>query len=162
MSVLRPLARSALQLSTRSPMRPIARVPLRAHLSTPRAFSISLLRLSKPFDFDAISSLADAPSSNTVLIDVREPNEYAEGHIPNAINIPVKSQPDALLLPEDEFEDRFGFTKPPVDADAIFYCRAGVRSKAASEIAKKGGYTNVGDYSGSWLDWTAKGGKVER
>lgn len=97
-----------------------------------------------------------------MLIDVREPSEYDDGHIPGAINIPVKSQPEALMLTEDEFEDRFGFAKPEVDAHTVFYCRSGVRSKAAAQIAERAGYANVGDYSGSWLDWTAKGGKVAR
>lgn len=106
--------------------------------------------------------LSESLPANTVLIDVREPSEYAEGHIPNAINVPIKSQPDALLLPADEFEDRFGFTKPTADAETVFYCRAGVRSKAAAQIAEQAGYGKVGDYSGSWLDWTAKGGKVAR
>ncbi|KAF2228206.1 Rhodanese-like domain-containing protein [Elsinoe ampelina] len=165
MSFLRPLSRAIPSTPTRLIVGPIARPStFRAQLPTPpsRTFSSCNPLLSKPFDFDAVQSLASAPTPNTVLIDVREPSEFAEGHIPNAINIPVKSQPDALLLPEDEFEDRFGFAKPPTDAETVFYCRAGVRSKAASELAKRAGYSSVGDYAGSWLDWTAKGGKVVR
>ncbi|KAG8627135.1 hypothetical protein KVT40_004618 [Elsinoe batatas] len=165
MSLLRPLSRALPSTSSRFAVRPIPHSttfrPQPLHPPS-RTFTSFKPLLSKPFDFDAVQSLASVPPPNTVLIDVREPSEFAEGHIPNAINIPVKSQPDALLLPEDEFEDRFGFTKPPTDADTVFYCRAGVRSKAASELAKRAGYSSVGDYAGSWLDWTAKGGKVVR
>ncbi|KAF2154298.1 Rhodanese-like protein [Myriangium duriaei CBS 260.36] len=127
-----------------------------------RAFSISVTRFSKPYEFDAVQSLSSNSPPDTILIDVREPSEYAEGHIPGAINIPVKSQPEALMLAEDEFEDRFGFEKPQPDVHTVFYCRAGVRSRAAAQIAERAGYKDVGDYSGSWLDWTANGGKVAR
>lgn len=92
------------------------------------------------------------------MADVREPAEYAAGFIPTALNIPVASQPDALLLSAEEFEDRFSFPKPDLNKEVIFYCKAGVRSKAAAKIAEQGGYGKVGEYAGSWLDWAGKGG----
>ena len=94
--------------------------------------------------------------------DVREPSEYQEGYIPGAVNIPLKSQPDAIFLPEEEFEDRFGFTKPSHEQEVIFYCRAGVRSSAAAGLARQQGYPNISDYRGSWLDWEKNGGKIEK
>lgn len=94
--------------------------------------------------------------------DVREPSEYQEGYIPGAINIPLKSQPDAIFLPEEEFEDRFGFSKPSQDQEVVFYCRAGVRSSAAAGLAQQQGYPNISDYRGSWLDWTKNGGTVAK
>lgn len=90
-------------------------------------------------------------------LDVREPNEYHEGFIPSAINIPIQSQPDALLLPEEEFEDRFGFQKPSPEKEVIFYCKAGVRSSMAAATAQAGGYEKIGNYRGSWLDWERNG-----
>ena len=92
------------------------------------------------------------------FLDVREPAEYAAGFIPSAINIPISSQPEALFLPPDEFEDRFGFTKPPASKEVVFYCKAGVRSAAAAQLARQGGYEKVGEYRGSWLDWEKRGG----
>lgn len=95
--------------------------------------------------------------------DVREPHELQQtGKIPGAINVPITSAPDSFYISEDEFEDRFGYPRPAKDAEVIFYCRSGVRSRAASELAKQGGWTNVGEYPGSWLDWSGKGGDVER
>lgn len=93
---------------------------------------------------------------------MREPAEYEAGYIPGAINIPISSQPDALFLPAEEFEDRFGFSKPDMDKEVVFYCKAGVRSSAAAQLAQQSGYTNVAEYRGSWLDWNKQGGKVAR
>lgn len=97
---------------------------------------------------------------NTVLLDVREPAEFEAGSIPNSINIPVSSQPDALMLPAEEFEDRFGFEKPETNKEVVFYCKAGVRSSAAARLASQSGYGKVGEYRGSWLDWNKNGGKI--
>jgi rhodanese-related sulfurtransferase len=97
-------------------------------------------------------------ADGTVFLDVREPAEYAAGFIPSAINIPISSQPEALFLPSDEFKDRFGFTKPPASKEVVFYCKSGVRSAAAAQLARQGGYEKVGEYKGSWLDWERRGG----
>ena len=129
-----------------------------------------------------VKELSDSPSSERVLIgspplpcphlptnpslilytDVREPTEYAAGYIANAINIPVGSSPDALFMPSHEFEDKFGFEKPKADQELIFYCKAGVRSSAAAQLAQQVGYEKVGEYRGSWLDWSKNGGRSER
>jgi rhodanese-related sulfurtransferase len=89
--------------------------------------------------------------------------------------MPLNSQPDALFLPPDEFLTRFGYTKPGIkndalpepgssDPDIVFYCKAGVRARAAAQLAVQAGYDSerVGVYYGSWLDWAERGGKVER
>lgn len=95
--------------------------------------------------------------------DTREANElHSTGTIPGALNIPVVSEPDAYAISDDEFSERFGFARPPPDAELVFYCKAGVRSRAAAGLARQAGWRSVGEYSGSWLDWVAKGGKIER
>jgi rhodanese-related sulfurtransferase len=83
--------------------------------------------------------ILETPSDSRLLIDVREPHEYQANSIPTAINLPIKSQPDALLLSEEEFQDRFGFQKPPVGKEIVFFCKAGVRSSAAAGIARQAG-----------------------
>ncbi|KXS94671.1 hypothetical protein AC578_10090 [Pseudocercospora eumusae] len=118
--------------------------------------------LSKVYNFDAVKDISEKPSAGRILIDVREPSEYEAGYIPTAINLPIKSHPDALFLPEEEFEDRFGFEKPATDKEVIFYCRSGVRSSAAAQLAQQHGYTNVAEYRGSWLDWTKNGGTASK
>ena len=108
----------------------------------------------------------------TILIDVREPSELlSTGVIPTAQSLPLSSHPDALFLSPDEFVNRFGYEKPGIKNDAlsltpdiVFYCKAGVRARAAAELAVQAGYDSerVGVYDGSWLDWAKNGGKVER
>ena len=66
------------------------------------------------------------------------------------------------MLPEEEFEDRFGFSKPAADKEVVFYCRSGVRSSAAAQLAQQVGYRNVAEYRGSWLDWQEKGGQASK
>lgn len=110
------------------------------------------------------SSPTSKPKPKVTIIDVREPGEVAQtGRIPGSLNVPMTSAPDSFHVSEDEFEDRFGFARPdPADGEVLFYCKAGVRSRAAAGIARDAGWTKVGEYPGSWLDWVGRGGKVER
>ncbi|EME47018.1 hypothetical protein DOTSEDRAFT_69111 [Dothistroma septosporum NZE10] len=117
---------------------------------------------SKVYDFSKIKQISDKPSEDVVLIDVREPSEYSAGYIPTALNIPIKSQADAMFLPADEFEDRFGFEKPSADKEVVFYCKSGVRSSAAAQLAQQIGYQKVAEYRGSWLDWEKNGGEAKK
>lgn len=95
--------------------------------------------------------------------DVREPGELQQtGRIPHSINIPISSAPDSFHISPEEFEDRFGFPRPDKDAEVVFYCKAGVRSRGAAGIARDAGWTKVGEYPGSWSEWFEKNGTVER
>ena len=109
-----------------------------------------------------VQALSSSPSPSRILIDVREPDEYAAGYIPSAINIPLESAPDAWYLPADEFQDRFGVPKPESDTEVVFYCKAGIRSRTAAGMARQVGYQRVGEYAGSWLDWQRHEGGKER
>lgn len=67
------------------------------------------------------------------IIDVREPHEYADGHVEGAVNIP----PSSLMTGPKELK---GISK---DTAVIVYCRTGSRSNVALHILKEFGYTNV-------------------
>lgn len=69
-----------------------------------------------------------------IIIDVREPNEFASGHVPDALNIP----PATLMrgVPE-QLKDI------PKDTELILYCRTGSRSNASIQILKQYGFTNL-------------------
>ncbi|KAI1493492.1 Rhodanese-like protein [Biscogniauxia mediterranea] len=118
--------------------------------------------------FEEISALSSSPASaspskSAILIDVREPAEVeATGRIPGALNVPISSAPDSFHVDADDFAARYGFARPPRDRELVFYCKAGVRSRAAATIARDAGWAAVGEYPGSWVEWHAKGGKVER
>ncbi|KAK1641194.1 Rhodanese-like domain-containing protein [Colletotrichum phormii] len=117
---------------------------------------------SKIWDFSQMAELAKDPG-NVVIVDAREPGELVDtGRIPTAINIPVATAPESFLIAEEDFEDRYGYPRPKKDTELVFYCKAGVRSRALATLARDAGWTKVGEYPGSWLDWAKKGGEVER
>ena len=82
-----------------------------------------------------------AEESGYIILDVRRPDEYAAGHIPNAINVPNES------IGTDEIPEL-----PNKDQLIMVYCRSGRRSKEASEKLVKLGYTNIVEFGGI-LDW---------
>ncbi|ODV59536.1 rhodanese-like domain-containing protein [Ascoidea rubescens DSM 1968] len=119
---------------------------------------------AKNYKFEDIKKVIegmDESASSAVLIDVREPEEYNSGHIPKSINLPLKTTPGALDLDEEKFEEIFGFEKPGIDRELIFYCHAGVRSTTAEELAGTFGYKKRGNYIGSFQDWVEKKGEIE-
>ena len=79
--------------------------------------------------------------SEYIIIDARTTEEFAEGHIA-----------DAILIPEYEIADRAEKELPDKDALILVYCRSGRRSKIASEELVKLGYTNVNEFGGI-IDW---------
>ncbi|KAF9881362.1 rhodanese-like domain-containing protein [Colletotrichum karsti] len=116
---------------------------------------------SKLWNFEQMKELAKDPKG-VVIVDAREPHELVEtGRIPSAINIPVATAPESFFIAEEDFEDRYGYPRPSKDTEIVFYCKAGVRSKAFATIAREAGWKNVGEYPGSWLDWKKNGGEVE-
>ncbi|KAG7662627.1 RDL2 [[Candida] subhashii] len=112
---------------------------------------------AKLYNYDDVKDVAVHPENypSSILVDVREPVEFNDGHIPGAINIPFKSSPGALSLSEDDFQENFGFEKPAMDKELIFYCLGGVRSTAAEDLASTFGYKKRGNYVGSYEDWLA-------
>ena len=82
-----------------------------------------------------------AQESGYIILDVRRPDEYAAGHIPNAINVPNETI-GTSEIPE----------LPDKDQLIMVYCRSGRRSKEASEKLLKLGYTNIVEFGGI-LDW---------
>ncbi|KAI1107040.1 Rhodanese-like protein [Jackrogersella minutella] len=163
--------------STSSPARRLlettATTPATARLRTPRRVAPAGVRWlsdsvpgSKTWNFEELQAAVSSPPTSkprVTIIDTREPMELTQtGRIPGALNIPISSAPDSFHIGADEFRDRYGFDRPPAGGDVVFYCKAGVRSRAAARIARDAGYTNVGEYPGSWLDWVKNGGAVER
>jgi len=78
---------------------------------------------------------------NYVIVDVREPSEYREGHIQNAI-----------LLPLSTFEKESARVLPDKEQLLLVYCRSGRRSKEAANILVNKGYKKVKDFGGI-IDW---------
>ena len=88
-----------------------------------------------------------AQETDYIILDVRRPDEFAAGHIPNAINVANETIGTAEI-PE----------LPDKDQLIMVYCRSGRRSKEASEKLVKLGYTNIVEFGGI-LDWK---GEIEK
>lgn len=80
-------------------------------------------------------------NKDVVILDVRTADEYASGHIPNAINL---SNEDIQAGKVDSLKDKKQLI--------MVYCRSGNRSRQAAQKLAELGYTNVVDFGGiqSW------------
>lgn len=74
------------------------------------------------------------------VIDVRTPEEYAEGHIPG---VPLKPMQDVA-----EWMDELDPNK-----SYVFVCRSGNRSQRVAEFLQSNGFPHVGNYHGGMLIW---------
>ena len=92
---------------------------------------ISMLRI----DIDAGVEVYKM-TKNGVLIDVRTKEEYAEGHIPDSINLPL-SHLDQILR-----------EVPDKNTPLFVYCQSGSRSARAAKSMKKAGYSDVTNNGG--------------
>ena len=85
-------------------------------------------------------------TDGAVLLDVRTPQEYREGHIPGSKNVPLQTIDKVMSIAENK------------DTALFVYCYSGARSKQATAMLQHMGYTNVQNIGGI----AAYQGKVER
>jgi rhodanese-related sulfurtransferase len=81
-----------------------------------------------------------------LLVDVREDNEWAKGHIPGAVHM-------GRGIIERDIEQNV----PDTNAKLILYCGGGFRSALVAENLQKMGYKNVESMDGGWKGWLAAG-----
>jgi rhodanese-related sulfurtransferase len=81
-----------------------------------------------------------------LLVDVREDNEWAKGHLPGAVHM-------GKGIIERDIEQRV----PDTGAKLILYCGGGFRSAIAGDNLQKMGYTNVESMDGGWRGWLEAG-----
>lgn len=98
-----------------------------------------------------VATLKAARDAGTVaVVDVRTPAEYADGHVPGAINIPV-----------DSLAQRMSELAPHKDADLYLICRSGARSARAQSVLLDAGYAHPINVAGGTLAWQSAGFPVE-
>jgi len=90
-----------------------------------------------------------ANQADVVIIDVRTPAEFAEGHLPNALNIDFQS---------GNFEQEIESLDKTVTY--AVYCRSGNRSSQATAIMAKAGFTSIYDLQGGVADLQAAGAQI--
>lgn len=108
------------------------------------AYSADVINISQ-------QELISSANNNVVIIDVRTAEEFRQGHIPNAINIPLSeiiNNPNTL--------------EPSKDKPIILYCRSGYRAGKASKILLKNGYQNLRHLEGDIQGWLKAGLPVEK
>jgi len=88
-------------------------------------------------------------SGDIAVIDVREPNEYAEGHIPGVTLVPLNS----LLARPREYLTR---------DNILFVCALGQRSAVACEMAAAVGFEKLYNLEGGTTAWSKAGLPIER
>ena len=81
-----------------------------------------------------------------ILVDVREDNEWVNGHLPGAVHL-------GKGIIERDIEQRV----PDTSAKVILYCGGGFRSALAGDNLQKMGYTNVESMDGGWKGWVQAG-----
>ena len=80
-----------------------------------------------------------------VLLDVRTPAEFAEGHLPGAINIP-----------HTELEARIAELEKSKGEDIVVYCRSGNRTEQALGVLRKAGFDRLFHLKGDYLGWSGE------
>lgn len=100
-------------------------------------------------DVETFSQTIEAPS--VVRLDVRTAEEYAEGHIRNAINIDVQ---------KDDFA-KLAKARLPKNETVAVYCRSGKRSKKAAGILTGKGFKVI-ELNTGFIGWTEAGKEVVR
>ncbi len=88
-------------------------------------------------------------SDEAVIVDVREESEYAAGHIPGAILIPLGELPDRLA-------------EVPKDQPVVMVCRSGNRSSRAADLLREQGFTNIHNMLEGMNGWSSAGYEVEQ
>jgi rhodanese-related sulfurtransferase len=100
-------------------------------------------------DLDKAAVEAGLADDAIIVVDVREPHEFAMGHIPGSVSMPL-SRFDPSALPVDP------------ERQIVFSCAAGVRSLHAIAMARAAGLDLDTHYVGGFKDWLMSGGPVER
>ena len=103
-------------------------------------------RLGGAGSVDTTAAIGLINHQDAVVLDVRTQDEFKQGHILNAINIPV-----GLL------DGRIGELNKHKEATVVVNCRSGQRSSHACNILKKHGFTKVHNLSGGIMAWEKAG-----
>lgn len=104
------------------------------------------LRVDKAWMLDHLDD------DGVAIFDVRTPEEYAEGHIPGALNVDWTTN----LSPEGTFLDASEVRELHADPSAgtlVVYCRTGSRAAVSWALLSAAGYEDVRLYDGSWAEW---------
>lgn len=95
------------------------------------------------------TSEVQATLGDTLILDVREPEEYAAGHLPGAVNIP-RGVVEFRIETHPIFQGK-------KDAGIIVYCQSGLRSALAADILQQLGWSGTVSMAGGFKAWSEGG-----
>lgn len=98
----------------------------------------------------SVSELQAATASGLPVLDVRTPEEFAEGHVPGAINIPLQ-----------ELQARSAELAALKDREFAVICAVGGRSSSATGLLHRQGYSGARNVAGGTQAWEAAGYPLE-
>src|SRR5512132_2154788 len=101
-------------------------------------------------EIDATHAREQIESGEPVVVDVREQDEWDEGHIPGAVHVP-----------RGHLESRIERQAPDRERPVVIYCSAGNRSAFAAKTLEDMGYEDVVSLAGGFTDWKRNGFPVE-
>jgi molybdopterin/thiamine biosynthesis adenylyltransferase/rhodanese-related sulfurtransferase len=101
-------------------------------------------------EVDAVHAREMIESGDLLILDVREQDEWDEGHIPDAVHIP-----------RGNLESRIESAAPDHSQRVLIYCAAGNRSAFAAKTLEEFGYEDVASLAGGFTDWKRNGFPVE-
>jgi rhodanese-related sulfurtransferase len=108
-------------------------------------------RLSPVKDVGTLEATRLINSSNAVLVDLRETQEYEGGRLPKAVHIPLS-----------QLESRTGELAKLKDRPVVAYCMTGNRSMAAAKVLERAGFKDVYQLRGGFRAWKDAGLPVEK
>lgn len=91
---------------------------------------------------DQLAHRVEKKDATLVVLDVRTPEEFAQGHIPGAVNIP-----------HDQLPNRLAEIAGAKTKDVVVYCRSGRRAALAQETLTSQGFKSVKHLEGDMLKW---------
>ncbi|WP_227352901.1 sulfurtransferase [Haladaptatus salinisoli] len=107
---------------------------------------------------------AAADDSNAVLVDTRTPEEFAEGHLPGAVNVDWLDLVDDEtrgLKPRDELRSILEANGVTPDRRVVLYCNTARRISHTYVVLSYLGYDDIGFYEGSLTEWMETDGELE-
>lgn len=108
----------------------------------------------------SVDDLAANLAQDIILIDVREPGEFAEGHIAGATNFPR-----GVLEMKIQMHPKVQSAEAPLDElnkyEIYLICRSGARSALAADSIQRMGFDKVKSVSGGMMAWQEKGLHIE-
>jgi phage shock protein E len=105
--------------------------------------------VAAPISQEALLEKQSKHPGHLFVLDVRTPQEYAEGHVPGAVNVP-----------HDQLASRLA--EVPKDKDVVLYCRSGRRAGIAADVLAANGYTRLSHLEGDMNAWVEKGRPIAK